>query len=167
MISERSFCLFWDSGADIKFQKYRKAENFKMETKIKDAETDFLFKAILSLDSLEECYAFFEDLCTVSEIKEMSKAGVLDPVLKTYLFAADRYIRTKIYEEDYNSKIILFDRYYQSALAYRMAENIDKNWVKNINRIFREPDMIFYIDITPQESIRRNTDTKFNIIEFE
>ena len=87
------------------------------------------------------------------EIKEMSKAGVLDPVLKTYLFAADRYIRTKIYEEDYNSKIILFDRYYQSALAYRMAENIDKNWVKNINRIFREPDMIFYIDITPQESI--------------
>ena len=34
------------------------------------------------------------------EIKEMSKAGVLDPVLKTYLFAADRYIRTKIYEED-------------------------------------------------------------------
>ncbi len=44
-----------------------------METKIKDAETDFLFKAILSLDSLEECYAFFEDLCTVSEIKEMSK----------------------------------------------------------------------------------------------
>lgn len=66
-----------------------------------------------------------------------------------------------------NSKIILFDRYYQSALAYRMAENIDKNWVKNINRIFREPDMIFYIDITPQESIRRNTDTKFNIIETE
>ena len=48
-----------------------------------------------------------------------------------------------------------------------MAENIDKNWVKNINRIFREPDMIFYIDITPQESIRRNTDTKFNIIETE
>ena len=46
-----------------------------------------------------------------------------------------------------------------------MAENIDKNWVKNINRIFREPDMIFYIDITPQESIRRNTDTKFNIID--
>lgn len=73
LISERSFCLFWDSGADIKFQKYRKAGNFKMETKIKDAETDFLFKAILSLDSLEECYAFFEDLCTVSEIKEMSK----------------------------------------------------------------------------------------------
>lgn len=44
-----------------------------MDTKIRDAETDYLFKAILSLNSLEECYAFFEDLCTVSEIKEMSK----------------------------------------------------------------------------------------------
>ncbi len=44
-----------------------------MDTKIRDAETDFLFKAILSLNSVEECYAFFEDLCTVSEIKEMSK----------------------------------------------------------------------------------------------
>ena len=70
------------------------------------------------------------------EIKEMSKAGVLDPVLKTYLFAADRYIRTKIYEEDYNSKIILFDRYYQSALAYRMAENIDKKLGKKYKSYF-------------------------------
>lgn len=36
------------------------------------------------------------------EIKEMSKAGVLDPVLKTYLFAADRYIRTKIIVCEYS-----------------------------------------------------------------
>ena len=30
--------------------------------------TDALFDAILSLESREECYAFFEDLCTVKEI---------------------------------------------------------------------------------------------------
>ena len=29
--------------------------------------TDALFDAILSLESREECYAFFEDLCTVKE----------------------------------------------------------------------------------------------------
>ena len=39
------------------------------------------------------------------EIKEMSKVGVLDPVLKTYLFAADRYIRTKIYEEEFSYQL--------------------------------------------------------------
>lgn len=44
-----------------------------MNEKLKDSKTDFLFKAILSLQNEEECYNFFEDLCTVSELKEMSK----------------------------------------------------------------------------------------------
>ena len=35
--------------------------------------TDALFDAILSLESREECYAFFEDLCTVKEISDMAK----------------------------------------------------------------------------------------------
>lgn len=32
-----------------------------------------LFRAILSLDSEEECAAFFEDLCTVKEIQDLSQ----------------------------------------------------------------------------------------------
>ena len=44
-----------------------------MNSKIKDENIDFLFRAILSLESMEECYNFFEDLCTVSEIREMAK----------------------------------------------------------------------------------------------
>lgn len=44
-----------------------------MNEKLKDEKIDFLFKAILSLRDVEECYNFFEDLCTVSEIQEMSK----------------------------------------------------------------------------------------------
>ena len=35
--------------------------------------TDALFDAILSLETREECYHFFEDLCTVKEIEEMAK----------------------------------------------------------------------------------------------
>ena len=35
--------------------------------------TDALFDAILSLESREECYAFFEDLCTVQEISDMAQ----------------------------------------------------------------------------------------------
>ena len=41
--------------------------------KLRDERTDFLFRAILSLDNLDECYSFFEDLCTISELKEMAK----------------------------------------------------------------------------------------------
>ena len=48
-----------------------------MNSKIKDANTDFLFEAILQLKNLEECYQFFEDLCTVSEIKALSQRIVV------------------------------------------------------------------------------------------
>ncbi len=44
-----------------------------MIDRIKDENTDFLFGCILKLDNVEECYAFFGDLCTVAELKEMSK----------------------------------------------------------------------------------------------
>lgn len=44
-----------------------------MGSKIKDEKLDFLFNAILTLDTVEDCYSFFEDLCTVSELQEMSR----------------------------------------------------------------------------------------------
>ena len=36
-----------------------------------DDRFDRLFEAILNLESVEECYAFFDDVCTMSEITEM------------------------------------------------------------------------------------------------
>lgn len=44
-----------------------------MNNKIKEDVVDQLFKGILLLESIEECYNFFEDLCTVSEIKAMAQ----------------------------------------------------------------------------------------------
>lgn len=44
-----------------------------MNTKIKDMNVDSLFKAILSLENVEECYSFFDDLCTVPELKALSQ----------------------------------------------------------------------------------------------
>lgn len=45
-----------------------------MATKeIRDDNINYLFKAIMSLQTIDECYNFFEDLCTVAELKEMSK----------------------------------------------------------------------------------------------
>ena len=43
------------------------------QSKMKSEETDHLFKAILSLKTEEECYRFFDDLCTFSEIEAMSQ----------------------------------------------------------------------------------------------
>ena len=44
-----------------------------MSDKIRDEQTDNLFRAVLSLNNIDECYAFFEDLCTISELREMAK----------------------------------------------------------------------------------------------
>ncbi|HOQ36750.1 MAG TPA: YerC/YecD family TrpR-related protein [Acetivibrio sp.] len=44
-----------------------------MNSKIKDEMTDKLFEAILLLENIEECYNFFEDICTISEIKALAQ----------------------------------------------------------------------------------------------
>ena len=36
-------------------------------------ETDALFRSVLALESVEECYAYFEDLCTVKEVRDLSQ----------------------------------------------------------------------------------------------
>lgn len=44
-----------------------------MNSKLKSERLDNLFKAILTLSTVEECYDFFEDLCTVPELKALSQ----------------------------------------------------------------------------------------------
>ncbi|MCX7843448.1 MAG: YerC/YecD family TrpR-related protein [Clostridia bacterium] len=44
-----------------------------MNSKIRDEHTDRLFQAILLLKDLDECYNFFEDICTISELKAMAQ----------------------------------------------------------------------------------------------
>lgn len=53
-----------------------------MANKIKDDNVDFLFEAILNLRTLEECYDFFEDLCTVPELKALSQRIVVAKMLR-------------------------------------------------------------------------------------
>ena len=39
----------------------------------RNTDTDNLFKAVLSLETIEDCYEFFEDLCTVKELADMTQ----------------------------------------------------------------------------------------------
>lgn len=41
--------------------------------KLKDDLLDRLFEAILLLENLDECYRFFEDICTVAELKSLAQ----------------------------------------------------------------------------------------------
>ena len=41
--------------------------------KLHTKEVDTLFRAILSLETVEECYKFFEDACTIKEVLEIAQ----------------------------------------------------------------------------------------------
>lgn len=42
-------------------------------TKLRSDSVDRLFETILNLKTVEECYAYFEDICTIKEIKDMAQ----------------------------------------------------------------------------------------------
>lgn len=44
-----------------------------MNEKLKQEDINQLFRGILSLQDLEECYRFFEDICTVHELQSMAQ----------------------------------------------------------------------------------------------
>ena len=44
-----------------------------MSKKIRTEAVDYLFQAILSLENKEECYTFFEDICTINELLSLSQ----------------------------------------------------------------------------------------------
>ena len=53
-----------------------------MSSRIKDEANDNLFESILSLQSVDECYAFFEDICTVKELQDIAQRLVVAKMLK-------------------------------------------------------------------------------------
>lgn len=42
-------------------------------SRLKSEQTDGLFEAILMLENMEECYRFFEDICTIKEIQAIAQ----------------------------------------------------------------------------------------------
>ena len=52
-----------------------------MPLKRDDKNLEFLFNAILPLEDIEECYDFFEDLCTVQELRTLGQRIVVAKML--------------------------------------------------------------------------------------
>ena len=43
------------------------------EPKVRNGQTDLLMEAVLKLESVEDAYRFFEDICTIAEVKSMGQ----------------------------------------------------------------------------------------------
>ncbi len=64
-----------------------------MNSKIRTEAVDYLFEAILQLKNKEECYVFFEDICTINELLSLSQRFEVASMLrekKTYLDIAEK-----------------------------------------------------------------------------
>ena len=64
-----------------------------MSKSVHTESVDLLFDAILSLNTKEECYAFFEDVCTVNEILSLSQRFAVAKMLRegyTYLEISEK-----------------------------------------------------------------------------
>lgn len=64
-----------------------------MNKKIRTGAVESLFEAILTLENKEECFKFFEDLCTVNELLSLSQRFEVATMLRkhdTYLKIAEK-----------------------------------------------------------------------------
>lgn len=64
-----------------------------MNDKLRTEAVDHLFEAVLTLKDKNECYTFFEDLCTINELLSLSQRFEVAKMLrekKTYLEIAEK-----------------------------------------------------------------------------
>jgi len=90
-----------------------------MNKKIKTDAVDHLFEAVLRLENKEECYSFFEDLCTVNELLSLSQRFEVAAMLrdhKTYLDIAWKPWKN----------VTSFSRIYAPSMKYRQLPSVWK-----------------------------------------
>ena len=63
---------------------------------IHSQSVDKLFEAILNLESVDDCYAFFEDICTIKEIQDMSQRLEVAIMLRNGLNYQDMSAQTGV-----------------------------------------------------------------------
>ncbi|MCK5023829.1 MAG: dTMP kinase, partial [Candidatus Aenigmarchaeota archaeon] len=87
----------------------------------------------------------------------VGKATVTSPESITLLYTADRYEHLKkVVNPALNvGKNVICDRYFYSTVAYESAIfGMDKEWIRTLNKNVRKPDVVIFIDIDPEISLK-------------
>lgn len=80
------------------------------------------------------------------------------------LYAADSYDLQEHIEDCYD--FIISDRNYLSTVAYQMMA-VDKEWLLMLHRFLKQPDMVFYLDVTVEAAMKRIESRNGSIDFFE
>ncbi len=73
------------------------------------------------------------------------------------LFAADRieHIQTEIKPALDEGKLVICDRYFYSSLAYQGSSGLSLDWIKTVNVRALQPDFSVFIDVAPEQVLKR------------
>ncbi len=94
-------------------------------------------------------------------IREALREGGLEPRTEALLFAADRSQHLKDIEAKLMAgKIVITERYFYSSIAYQGAAGVSTEWLKEINRFARRPDLVVLLDLPPELALERITSQK-------
>ena len=136
----------------------------------KSTVSDLLVKKLNSMN----LKAIMTSEPTSSEIGVILRKYLSDPhsipSSDALLFAADRvehyfhFIKPHV-DDGY---IVICDRYKFSSIVYQGSQNVDKEWIRNINKMAGDPDIIFYLELDIESSLNRlHGSNRDNLEKFE
>ncbi|ABR55931.1 dTMP kinase [Methanococcus aeolicus Nankai-3] len=74
------------------------------------------------------------------------------------LFAGDRVEHIKEIEHKLIENMVICDRYVYSSMVYQSIQGIDIDFIASINRFAKIPDVLIYLDVSIEESLKRMGD---------
>ena len=74
------------------------------------------------------------------------------------LFAGDRVEHIKEIERQLKENTVICDRYVYSSIVYQSIQGIDIDFIVNINKFAKLPDILIFLDVSIEESLKRMGD---------
>lgn len=88
--------------------------------------------------------------------------------VKHILLSANRWEKkSEIEQLREKNKLLIINRYYQSNLVYGVANDINFDWLFNLDKGLPKEDIVIVLDIDPSISYKRSIDNNFVMDEFE
>jgi dTMP kinase len=88
--------------------------------------------------------------------------------VKHILLSANRWEKkSELVKLKNHGNTVILNRYYQSNLVYGLSNDIDLNWLINLDIGLPKEDLVIVLDIDPSISYKRSIENNFRLDEFE
>ena len=87
--------------------------------------------------------------------------------VEALLFAADRmeHLHLRILPALREGRVVVSERGPYSSLAYQGARGLEEAWLRELNRFFPRPHLTLFLDVPPEECLRRMRGKKLDLFE--